>query len=109
MQKNKSFSIVFKVHNVPIGTMVGNPTFSELERFKRIVAEECELTVDEIEISMDEIPELSEIDVTEFGLMDWRDTQGNILNGSIVRLVDWDTIFDNLKNQDELETCFKLK
>jgi hypothetical protein len=108
MQKNKTFSIVFKIQNVPIGTMIGNPTFSELERFKSIIAEECELLVDEIEITLDEIPELSEIDVTELGMIEWKDTQGTILGG-VEMVTDWDTIFDNLKNQDELETCFKLK
>jgi hypothetical protein len=88
--------------------MIGNPTFSELERFKSIIAEECELLVDEIEITLDEIPELSEIDVTELGMIEWKDTQGTILGG-VEMVTDWDTIFDNLKNQDELETCFKLK
>jgi len=107
--KNKKYTITFNIHKIPIGTLIGNPTFSELERFKKILADECELSVDDIEVEIDENPEYSDIDVTEYGLMNWKDTQGTILEGTVQRLVGWDVIFDNRNNQNFLENCFELK
>lgn len=109
MPKNHKKTIIFNVYSIPIGTLIGNPTINELQRFKEILANECELNVEDIEVIITETPDYSDIDVTELGMIDWRDTQGTLLTGKVIKLVDWDVIFDNRNNQDFLENCFEIK
>ena len=73
---------LFTINNEVVIEEPRELTEVDIEKMKWVIAEECSCEFDDIDYFVETSDdELSDIDVTHNGLMDWKDCQGSILKG----------------------------
>ncbi len=95
---------VFKVNNEIVIEEPRDLLVSQIESMKWIIASELECSYDEIDVETIDLPlDLSEIDVTTTGMFNWKDTQGKILTGVTLNLIEGSDEYLDALNKGELE------
>lgn len=79
--------ILFKINNVVVVEETSETIQDTVEKMKSIIAEECECCVDEITVEYEELPNLSEIDVSSDGMYYWTDCVFRYLNGVKLNII----------------------
>ena len=93
---NKRTRVLFKINNEVVVIEQKKLLLDEVERMKWIIASECECQYDDIDVEFeDSVRELSELDVSVEGLIDWKDVNNKVISG-INMFTDIDTLLDNL-------------
>ena len=97
---SKRVRTLFKINNEVVVIEQKALYTNEVERMKWIIASECECQYDDIDVEFEEsVRELSELDVSVDGLIDWRDITGTTITG-VNMFTDVDTLLDNLSTGD---------
>lgn len=75
--------VFFKVHNEIVLEESQNITLDHVEKMKWLVAEECGVQYDDIDVDFVEIfdEDYSEIDATIMGLVYWKDCYTEVITG----------------------------
>jgi hypothetical protein len=74
--------ILFKINQEIVLEESANALIDTVEKMKFIIAEECSCQYDDIDVEIIDLPQdLSEIDVTTEGMMNWTDVNFKILTG----------------------------
>ena len=94
---------LFKINDEVVVEENRDLTFNEVDRMKRIIAEECEANIFDIEVERVEMSiELSEFDVTSDGLVNFKDTQFKVITGVTCNvIIDYllDKILENIADE----------
>lgn len=79
--------ILFKIKDEVVYIEDRDLKIDGIERMKSIIAQECECQIEDIYLDYIDTPELSEIDVTDQGMIYWKNLFTNILTGVDLLLV----------------------
>lgn len=88
--------ILFKVKGEVVVEDTRDLLLDDIEKMKWVVAEECECMYDDVDVEVETIKasqDLSEYDVSEDGLYNWKDPYFNIITG-VTLVGDMDDLLD---------------
>lgn len=76
----KRIKVLFKINHEVVVEETGNLSTSDIEKFKWLVVQECEVFYDDIETEILDA-DLSDIDISNEGMYNYNDTFFNIISG----------------------------
>lgn len=105
---NERKKILFKINGVTVVTETRDLSDTDIEKMKWIVVEECEALYDEIKVEYESVAphkDLSEYDVTDMGIIDYKDCYFKVITG-ITFKGDTDDFLDAINNNLEKYLVF---
>jgi len=107
---NNRKTILFKLHGDIVVTENKDLYLNQIDEIKCIISNEFECKLDEIDVEFsDNKQELSEIDVTDKGMIYYKDTQTIILNKVVLTIEEGsDEYLDALNNNTLTDYLFFL-